>query len=297
MNIPAMRRVATLAVAATLLGGCATMTDWFSGSDNAPKPTPLQAIQNSVTPKVRWDASLGASADYAFSPALMGDIVWAAGRDGQLVAVDVNTGRQVSRLDTRLPLSSGVGAKNGVLYVATSEGELVALNEDGKPRWRIRLTSQALESPQSDGQRVLVRTHDGRLSAFDVDSGKSLWTFQRPQPTLTVRNYGSTTLVGNEAALVGLPGGKLAAVGSATGDLLWEAPVSRRLRLAIRISLSAFPRSAKAVSISLKAASASLRSLLRPSLTLPTSIGVLAKSAWRASTSVYIVSMMAAYLF
>lgn len=170
MNIPAMRRVATLAVAATLLGGCATMTDWFSGSDNAPKPTPLQAIQSSVTPKVRWDASLGASADYAFSPALMGDIVWAAGRDGQLVAVDVNTGRQVSRLDTRLPLSSGVGAKNGVLYVATSEGELVALNEDGKPRWRIRLTSQALESPQSDGQRVLVRTHDGRLSAFDVDS-------------------------------------------------------------------------------------------------------------------------------
>ena len=61
MNIPAMRRVATLAVAATLLGGCATMTDWFSGSDNAPKPTPLQAIQNSVTPKVRWDASLGAA--------------------------------------------------------------------------------------------------------------------------------------------------------------------------------------------------------------------------------------------
>lgn len=226
MNIPAMRRVATLAVAATLLGGCATMTDWFSGSDNAPKPTPLQAIQSSVTPKVRWDASLGASADYAFSPALMGDIVWAAGRDGQLVAVDVNTGRQVSRLDTRLPLSSGVGAKNGVLYVATSEGELVALNEDGKPRWRIRLTSQALESPQSDGQRVLVRTHDGRLSAFDVDSGKSLWTFQRPQPTLTVRNYGSTTLVGSEAALVGLPGGKLAAVGSASGDLLWEASVS-----------------------------------------------------------------------
>ncbi len=97
MNIPAMRRVATLAVAATLLGGCATMTDWFSGSDNAPKPTPLQAIQNSVTPKVRWDASLGAAADYAFSPALMGDIVWAGSRDGQLVAVDVNTGRQVSR--------------------------------------------------------------------------------------------------------------------------------------------------------------------------------------------------------
>jgi hypothetical protein len=38
-------------------------------------------------------------------------------------------------------------------------------------------------------------------------------------------------------------------------------------------------RSPKAVSISLKAESASLRSLLRSLLTLPTSIGVLAKSS------------------
>ena len=33
MNIPAMRRVATLAVAATLLGGCATMTG--TGNDKS----------------------------------------------------------------------------------------------------------------------------------------------------------------------------------------------------------------------------------------------------------------------
>ena len=120
--------------------------------------------------------------------------------------MDVNTGRQVGRVDTRLPLSGGIGAKNGALYVATTEGELVSLDENGKIRWRSRLTSQALEAPQSDGQRVLVRTNDGRLSAFDADSGKSLWTFQRPQPTLTVRNYGSTTLVGGEAVLLGHAG-------------------------------------------------------------------------------------------
>ena len=227
MNMPAgLRRVATVAALAAMLGGCSTVTGWFTGSDNAPKPTPLQAIQNNVTPKVRWDVSLGGSADYAFTPALMGDVVWAAGRDGQVVGVDVNTGRQVGRVDTRLPLSGGIGAKNGALYVATTEGELVSLDENGKIRWRARLTSQALEAPQSDGQRVLVRTNDGRLSAFYADSGKSLWTFQRPQPTLTVRNYGSTTLVGGEAVLLGMPGGRLAVIGANMGDLLWEASVS-----------------------------------------------------------------------
>ena len=227
MNMPAgLRRVATVAALAAMLGGCSTVTGWFTGSDNAPKPTPLQAIQSSVTLKLRWDASLGGSADYAFTPALMGDMVWAAGRDGQVVGVDVNTGRQVTRLDTRLPLSSGIGAKNGALYVATAEGELAALDENGKIRWRARLTSQALEAPQSDGQRVLVRTNDGRLSAFDVENGKSLWTFQRPQPALTVRNYGSINLVGAEAVLMGLPGGRLAVIGSNQGDVLWEASVS-----------------------------------------------------------------------
>ena len=37
MNMPAgLRRVATVAALAAMLGGCSTVTGWFTGSDNAP---------------------------------------------------------------------------------------------------------------------------------------------------------------------------------------------------------------------------------------------------------------------
>ena len=42
------RRLATLLVVATALSGCATVSDWWNGSDNAPKPTPLTAIDAPV---------------------------------------------------------------------------------------------------------------------------------------------------------------------------------------------------------------------------------------------------------
>ena len=220
------RRLATLLVVATALSGCATVSDWWNGSDNAPKPTPLTAIDAPVPVKVQWEAGLAEAGSYAFTPSLMGDMVWAASRDGALQAVDLNTGRVASRLDTKLALAAGVGAKKGRVFVGTSAGELVALDDNGKELWRARLTSQALEAPQVDDDRVFVRTNDGRLSAFAVATGKPVWTFQRPLPPLTVRNYASMTLVANEVMLLGLPGGRLTAIRTAGGEQLWESVVS-----------------------------------------------------------------------
>ena len=215
MNMPAgLRRVATVAALAAMLGGCSTVTGWFTGSDNAPKPTPLQTIQNNVTRKCvgtfRW-----AVLDCALYPGLDGRWLMAA-RDGQVVGWTSTLAGKGS-VDTRLPLSGGIGAKNGALYVATTEGETgVARRKNGKIRWRSRPVKAG--SPASDGQRVLVRTNDGRLSAFDADSGK-VAVDQRPQPTLTVY-YTSTTLVGGETVLLGTLGGRLAVIGANNmGDL------------------------------------------------------------------------------
>ena len=192
MNMPAgLRRVATVAALAAMLGGCRLSPDGLPAA-TMPQADPLQAIQNNVTPKVRWDVSLGGSADYAFTPALMGDVVWAAGRDGQVVGwMSTLAGKWVGGHP-----SAAVGrhwrqerrAVRG--HHRRRAGVARRKRQDSLAQ---PLDQPSAGSPQSDGQRVLVRTNDGRLSAFDADSGKSLWTFQRPQPTLTVRNYGSTT--------------------------------------------------------------------------------------------------------
>ena len=50
------RRLATLLVVATALSGCATVSDWWNGSDNAPKPIGLKSVARYS------DAILGAHA-------------------------------------------------------------------------------------------------------------------------------------------------------------------------------------------------------------------------------------------
>ena len=73
------RRSCALLAAAALLGGCAS---WFSSDSEAPKPTPLAPINQAQQVRVLWSASVPAAGNFFFGPALAGDSVYAAGRDG-----------------------------------------------------------------------------------------------------------------------------------------------------------------------------------------------------------------------
>ncbi len=208
-------------LAASLTSGCALFS-----SDNTPQPTPLQAIQPLVQLKSLWSVRVDGSDNYAFSPAIDNGRVYAVGQDGRINVIDAANGRELTQIRVGEPLTGGIGVRDGRLFVTTAKGELLALTTEGVPRWRTKLTSLALAAPQVGGQAVLVQTGDGNVTAFSFDDGHQLWSFQRQQPALTVRNYGSLNLVGGEAALLGQAGGRLAVLNVANGEAMWEANVA-----------------------------------------------------------------------
>ena len=73
------RRSCALLATAALLGGCAS---WFGSGSEGPKPAPLTPIDQAQRVRVLWSASVPAAGNFFFGPALAGDSVYAAGRDG-----------------------------------------------------------------------------------------------------------------------------------------------------------------------------------------------------------------------
>lgn len=220
-------RLTSLSLAAGLALGLTGCASWFSGSSSKPEPTPLAPMQQSLVPlKTQWTASVGDAEGYAFRPAYDGTRIFAADASGRVSIVDAATGRDAGRVDFKAPLTAGVTVQDGRLLATTRQGELVSITTSGEPRWKVRLSSQALETPQTDGKTVIVRTVDGHVTAFDFASGQQLWVYLRPQPALTVRSSGNTALVGSEVVLVGESGGKLSVLNLASGDLLWDANVA-----------------------------------------------------------------------
>ena len=73
---------------------------------------------------------------------------------------------------------------------------------------------------------VIVRSNDGRVTAFDIASGQRRWFWQSELPSLTVRGNDHVTL-GPGCVFVGNDDGSVAALSTQDGRLLWEQAVAQ----------------------------------------------------------------------
>lgn len=216
----ATRRAAlgTLAAGAVVaLGAC--------GSTPKPKPQPLPAVPAGKTVlRPLWKVGTG-RVGIGFAPSIADGHVWAASDRGEVIRVDLETGKQAWRAELKQPLVAGIGSDGDIGVVATRDGQLVAIGGDGKVRWRAAIGSEIVSIPGIGGGLVVLRAADNRVSAWDADTGQRRWTFQRQLPTLVLRQTNSPAVTPG-AVFVGLPGGRLAALGAQSGALRWEAAVS-----------------------------------------------------------------------
>jgi outer membrane protein assembly factor BamB len=82
-----------------------------------------------------------------------------------------------------------------------------------------------LATPLVTGDRVVVRTVDGRLRSLDAATGKEQWSADEPVPRLSLRGNAAPVLAG-ESVISGFDSGKVVAYALATGDVVWQAQVS-----------------------------------------------------------------------
>ena len=208
------------------LSGCSTLDKLNPFSDSAPKikPAELVALVPSVELRAAWQASVGSSEEYVFTPAVVGNSIYAAARDGTLARFD--DGREVWRVSAGQVVSGGVGSDGKVVVVGTPKGEVLAFDAArGTAIWKVRVSSEVLAAPALGDGLVAVRSGDARIFGFEAADGKRRWVYQRSTPALSLRSHAGLTLSGR-ALLAGFPGGKLVAISTANGAALWEAAVA-----------------------------------------------------------------------
>jgi outer membrane assembly lipoprotein YfgL len=151
-----------------------------------------------------------------------GQQVAIASTSGQLALLDAQTGRDVWRVSVGSAIQAGVGGDGQRFAVVTQNNELVVV-EAGKIVWRQSLPALSYTPPLVAGARVFVLTGDRSVTAFDGASGQKLWTQQRPNDPLVLRQAGLLMPLG-DSLLVGW-GGRLASLNPLTGVPRWETLV------------------------------------------------------------------------
>lgn len=217
-----MRRALSIVVLAAL-AAC-------SSKDKVIDP-PAELTDFPATLRVQraWDAGLGGDGEelrLGLGVTVEENRVFGAGRDGDVAAFDMDSGRALWRVRTKAPLAGGTGAGSGLVVVGSSEGEVIALNAaDGAERWRVKVNGEVLSAPAVAPQGVIVRTVDGRLRGLALDTGKELWQYEQAVPRLSLRGT-AVPVISGTAVICGFDNGKVVALNIADGALLWETTVA-----------------------------------------------------------------------
>jgi outer membrane protein assembly factor BamB len=153
--------------------------------------------------------------------AIDNDLVFAVDATGKLAAFDKLTGKRVWKQNLKTPVSGGVGVGFERTFVATTNGEVIALDQKGLEVWRANVTSEVVAAPQTNGQIVVVQTLDEKIYAFEHETGEHRWTYESILPKLTLRGT-STPIVATDYILAGFANGKIVILDPETGRVYWE---------------------------------------------------------------------------
>jgi outer membrane protein assembly factor BamB len=222
-----MKKTTLLLLAALLaLSACDSAKD----KKKVEKPAELTDIANpTVRVQKLWGASVGGGGKklrLGLGLASADNRLFAAGRDGDVAAFDLKSGKQLWRVDTKLALAGGTGVGSDVVAVGSADGQVIALSaENGAERWRADVKGEILSAPAVSATEVVVRTVDGKLRALALADGKEVWSTEQQIPKLTLRGVAAPVVV-RDVAISGFDNGRVLAVNLADGATVWDSPVS-----------------------------------------------------------------------
>jgi len=204
------------AAALLVLSGCSLF------GTSRPDPPPYPAVSAADALRTSWTGGSAGKVLPGFSPAVTADAVWVAAADGSVSRLSRQGGREELKVELKEKLAAGVGSDGSMVVVVSRDGDVIALDADGRRRWSVPLKGEVITAPLVAPTAVVVRTVDGRIVAIDRDGGSIRWTFQRTMPTLVLRQSSPMVLSGGDTVFVGMPGARVMALDLRLGAPRWE---------------------------------------------------------------------------
>lgn len=212
----AAAKVLTVSAVALAVAGCSLF------SSDKRKPVELEPNVALIGVKQTWAQRIG-KANPTLVMNVSGNVVTMGSADGQLAAVNADTGAELWRANVGQKLSAGVGSDGKWAAVVTEGGDLVVLSQ-GKEQWRKRLSNRAYTAPLVAGARVFVQSADRSVSAYDAATGNPLWSQSKTGESLVLRQSG--VLMAYKDTLVTGVSGRFVGIDPNNGSLRWEVPIA-----------------------------------------------------------------------
>jgi outer membrane protein assembly factor BamB len=226
-----MRAVILLTISASM--SACSYIPWFGNDEEVEielrEPTELTDFVPEVKIQQNWQISLGGDAEEKFiqlKPHVFDNKIAFTQTGGKVSVYDLSSGGVIVSGKTADLVSAGVGGNAQYLLVGTHDGVVVAINSnDGTEAWSTNVASEVVSIAHTDNDLAVVRTNDNRILGLAISSGEKLWTVTQTPPALTLRGA-SVPIVRDGVIYAGMDNGKVIAISTESGNVIWESRVS-----------------------------------------------------------------------
>ncbi|GAA0810669.1 outer membrane protein assembly factor BamB [Colwellia asteriadis] len=202
----------------------------------------LTEINETFTPQVLWDRSVGDGVDDYFSrlkPAVAYDKVYSASREGDVIAFDIKTGKEVwqndlsdinnerSFWDARVSalVAGGPTVGSDKIFIGTESGKVFALSaQTGELVWQADIKGEVITKPALGENILVVNTASGIMKAFDANTGEELWKVEQDVPALTLRGI-SAPVIASGGVILGTGKGEVSVYILEKGQQGWTTEI------------------------------------------------------------------------
>ena len=190
------------------------------------------------TPSKVWSAQIAGSTNrmrLAASPVIAGNMLFAEGTDGVIVAFDKATGARLwTRGDSEMTkdqapaeFGGGVSYEAGKVYATNGVGEVKALNaETGEVLWKVKPAGPLRGSPTIAFGQLFVMTQDNHLISLKIEDGSLVWDESGSNTQSGVFGVAAPS-AGQGTIVAGYSSGELSAYRYENGRTLWSDALAR----------------------------------------------------------------------
>jgi outer membrane protein assembly factor BamB len=155
--------------------------------------------------------------EFFSSPAVVAGIVYGCSDDGNVYALDAESGSLVWKYSTGAGIFSSPDVANGDVYVGSIDKHIYALDAvTGTRVWDYATGGEIDSSPAVANGIVYVGSSDGEVYAFNANNGKLLWHYK------TRGGVQSSPAIEDGVVYIGSDDQNIYALNARSGDYLWS---------------------------------------------------------------------------
>lgn len=160
------------------------------------------------------------------SPCTYENIIYTASSNGCITAINIE-GIEIWKKKLNIKEISTISCNKKFIFLSTMYGDIISLNrKNGNTVWQVNFQGAILSKPSFDNIAIYVQTINGHIAANDIENGRIIWQFKIKNYPKVLINIHSSPIIYKKSLIILDSTGNIYKI-KKNGEKIWKINIKK----------------------------------------------------------------------